>query len=157
MDIEEALKAFNLAQKYDREGNTTSAIKWATKSISISKTSQAETLLTRLQASGSRPTASTSSTAASSTQPKSRSSTTKSTSEAAAPKRTFTPEQADHVKRIRSAGGDFYKVLNIEKSSDDSGIKKAYRKVRSLFLFVFLEDSSVEISDVGSFLFPSWR
>ncbi|KAG0361458.1 hypothetical protein BC939DRAFT_430418 [Gamsiella multidivaricata] len=43
--------------------------------------------------------------------------------------RDYTPEQAAAVKKIRSSGGDFYKVLGINKDATDAEIKKAYRKL----------------------------
>ena len=33
------------------------------------------------------------------------------------------------VTRIKKAGGDFYQVLGVEKTVDDNGIKKAYKKL----------------------------
>ncbi|KAF9082123.1 hypothetical protein BGX23_012785 [Mortierella sp. AD031] len=43
--------------------------------------------------------------------------------------REYTPEQAAAVKKIRSSGGDFYKVLGINKDATEAEIKKAYRKL----------------------------
>ncbi|KAF9899643.1 hypothetical protein EC991_008525 [Linnemannia zychae] len=43
--------------------------------------------------------------------------------------REYTPEQVAAVKKIRSSGGDFYKVLGINKDASEAEIKKAYRKL----------------------------
>lgn len=46
-----------------------------------------------------------------------------------APAREFTPEQADMVRQIKRAGKDYYKILGIQRSCEDSALKKAYRKL----------------------------
>lgn len=124
----ESEKALGLARKYDEQGDLANAIKWCKKSIAISETPSARALLTRLETKGVNGGASTSSGVKSNgdssggTEAKSREGKEKK-------ERTYTAEQVAVVKRIRSAGGDFYKVLSVEKTVDDNGIKKAYRKV----------------------------
>lgn len=131
----ESEKALNLARKYDDQGDLSSAIKWCNKSIAIESTPAAKALLSRLQTKGvNGASGSSSSSSSSGGAPTNGTTTTKKPSAAAATpekqkERAYTSEQLAVVKRIRSAGGDFYKVLSVEKTVDDNGIKKAYRKV----------------------------
>ncbi len=142
MEAEDAQKALRLAFKHDANGDTAAAIKWAKKSIAIYKTPSAEALLIRLEKSGASgngasASASTSSTAGASSsaeglrsrtaaQP---SKSTASQSNNTAPKRAYTQAQMEVVTRIKKAGGDFYGVLGVEKTVDENGIKKAYKKL----------------------------
>lgn len=143
----EASKALSLARKYDDQGDLGSAVKWCKKSIGIHATPEAQALLTRLEtrgvngASGSSSSGSngaakasgedSTATANGSSGIRSRSNAAPATSGSSAkPDRTYTKEQVAMVSKIKSAGGDFYKVLSVEKTVDDNGIKKAYRKVR---------------------------
>lgn len=137
MESEEAQKALQLALKHDNNGDTASAIKWAKKSIAIYKTPSAEALLIRLErsgASGSAAAATSSSASAggSSAGLRARPASTNNGSARTvptAPKREYTAAQMEIVKKVRSAGGDFYKVLGVEKTVEESGIKKAYKKL----------------------------
>lgn len=142
MDKEEALKALALARKYDSEGKTAVALKWANKAASIANLQEALDLVARLEKSGASgkststatPNGSSSSEGVrnrtSTTTNGSASASTSSSSKPEPPKaRSFTPEQLEVVKKVRSAGGDFYKVLGVEKGCDEAGCKKAYRKV----------------------------
>lgn len=145
MEADDAQKALRLAFKHDANGDTAAAIKWAKKSIAIFKTPSAEALLVRLEKSGasgsgtsaSASTSSKSATASASSSAeglRSRSSAQangRSASETAhsAPKRSYTQAQMEVVTRIKKAGGDFYQVLGVEKTVDDNGIKKAYKKL----------------------------
>ncbi|KAN0059715.1 Chaperone protein dnaJ [Thecaphora frezii] len=137
MESEEAQKALNLAIKHDGNGDTAAAIKWAKKSIAIYATPAAEALLIRLEKSGaSGATASTSSASASTSKENLRSRSTAATSDSqssaeasGASKREYTQAHVEVVTRVKKAGGDFYKVLGVEKTVDDNGIKKAYRKL----------------------------
>ncbi|KDN43187.1 DnaJ-domain-containing protein [Tilletiaria anomala UBC 951] len=142
-EVEEALKALSLARKHDLSGNTEAALKWARKSCSISKTKEAAALLARLEsrgASGKGPSEHASSSAATngSANPAARSRSATGASSAPAftsvapeekKERAYTKQQLEIVQRIRKSGGDFYQVLGVEKTVDDNGIKKAYRKL----------------------------
>ncbi|PWN53843.1 DnaJ-domain-containing protein [Violaceomyces palustris] len=142
MESEEAQKALSLALKHDANGDTVAAIKWAKKSISIHSTPAAQALLVRLEKNG----ATGSSTAASGAQPSSSSSSEGLRSRATASasvhsngsakrdppeekKREYTAAQVEVVKKVKKAGGDFYAVLGVEKTVEEGGIKKAYRKL----------------------------
>ena len=142
MEAEDAQKALRLAFKHDANGDTAAAIKWAKKSIAIYKTPSAEALLVRLEKSGasgngaSASASSSSAAGASSSADGLRSRTSaasngRSASETAntAPKRAYTQAQMEVVTRIKKAGGDFYQVLGVEKTVDENGIKKAYKKL----------------------------
>lgn len=127
-------KALALARKYDDQGDLSNAVKWCKKSIAIHSTPEAVALLTRLETKGVNGASSSKSSA--STPPSHANGAAKSRTASASaqpekkPERAYTKEQAAVVTRIKTAGGDFYKVLSVEKTVDDNGIKKAYRKVR---------------------------
>lgn len=145
MEAEDAQKALRLAFKHDANGDTAAAIKWTKKSIAIFKTPSAEALLVRLEKSGASgngastsasASASTSSTAAGTSAEVLRSRASaqtngRSASETThtAPKRAYTQAQMEVVTKVKTAGGDFYKVLGVEKTVDENGIKKAYKKL----------------------------
>lgn len=137
MDTEEALKALSLARKHDQAGNTAAALKWAQKSVSIASLPEAIALVSRLEKSGASgaSSSSTSTSIPSSDTARSRpnastASFSNGSAKPEAPKaRAYTPEQLEVVKKVRSAGGDFYKVLGVEKGSEEAVMKKAYRKV----------------------------
>ena len=144
MEAEDAQKALRLAFKHDANGDTAAAIKWARKSIAIYKTPSAEALLVRLEKSGASGNAASASASASSSSAagastsaeglRSRTSAQsngRSASETThtAPKRAYTQAQLEVVTRIKKAGTDFYKVLGVEKTVDENGIKKAYKKL----------------------------
>ncbi|WFD03655.1 Chaperone protein dnaJ [Malassezia obtusa] len=44
-------------------------------------------------------------------------------------KKDYTQTQIEVVRRVKRAGGDFYSVLQIDKSATDSDIKKSYKKL----------------------------
>lgn len=141
MEAEDAQKALRLAFKHDANGDTAAAIKWAKKSIAIYKTPSAEALLVRLEksgASGNGASASSSSAAGASssadglrsrTAASSNGRATSSSTTHEAPKRAYTQAQMEVVTRIKKAGADFYQVLGVEKTVDENGIKKAYKKL----------------------------
>lgn len=138
----EASKALGLARKYDDQGDLSNAVKWCKKSIAIHSTPEAAALLTRLETRGvdgvkssGTSTTSTSAGAANGSARGLKNRASSATSPMATekkPKRAYTEEQAAVVSRIKRSGGDFYKVLSVEKTVDDNGIKKAYRKVSTL-------------------------
>ncbi|KAL9934011.1 hypothetical protein V8E36_007093 [Tilletia maclaganii] len=146
---DDARKALNLARKHYEAGNLPSALKWATKSNSISPSPEAQFLIQKLSSSsasastggvgsssGSAASASTSGVNASSSSTANGSSTrqrapaaSSSSASASTPKREYTKEHEEIVLRVRKAGSDYYKVLSCEKTVDENGIKKAYRKI----------------------------
>lgn len=145
----ESSKALGLARKYDDQGDLANALKWCKKSISIHSTPEASALLSRLETKGvngaSSSSTSTSTPGSASAANGSASGGAANGGSAAARARTagsggkekakeetraYTPEQAAVVAKIKAAGGDFYKVLSVEKTVEENGIKKAYRKVR---------------------------
>jgi DnaJ family protein B protein 12 len=136
MEAEDAQKALRLAFKHDAGGDTAAAIKWTKKSIAIYKTPAAEALLIRLEKSGASASSSSAAAGASTSAEglRSRASAQSNGRSAAdtphaAPKRAYTQAQLEVVTRIKKAGGDFYKVLGVEKTVDENGIKKAYKKL----------------------------
>lgn len=138
MESDEARKALGLAQKHDSNGNTESALKWARKSVSIYSTPEAVQLVTRLEthgASGKGTTTSTTTTT-SETHEKSSSGNQESTriqsstrTESSGNGVEYTSAQVEIVRRVRQAGGDFYKILGLEKSAEEGAIRKSYKKV----------------------------
>ena len=44
-------------------------------------------------------------------------------------KREYTEQQVEIVRRVKRAGGDFYAVLNVQKTADEAEVKKSYKKV----------------------------
>ncbi|KAK0549026.1 Chaperone protein dnaJ [Tilletia horrida] len=134
---DDARKALALARKHYEAGNLPSALKWATKSNSISPSPEAQFLISKLNSTSAASSSSTSASAsASNAAPRQRTSaSTASTSSASAsastssPRREYTKEHEEVVVRVRKAGGDYYKVLSCDKTVDENGIKKAYRKV----------------------------
>ncbi|CAD6900199.1 unnamed protein product [Tilletia controversa] len=131
---DDARKALALARKHYDAGNNPTALKWATKSNSIAPSPEAQFLIQKLSSSASTSasaTANGATTARQRTAPAASSSSSSSAAAAAhsAPKREFTKEHQEVVLRVRKAGSDYYQVLSCDKSVDESGIKKAYRKL----------------------------
>lgn len=132
MDAEEARKALDLARKHDANGNTESALKWARKSVAIYTTPEATTLVSRLETQGSRSVPSGSAGKAPEKEDIYTSTTTRTTTtQAQGSTRKYTEKQAEIVRRVKRAGGDFYSVLNLEKSAQEGDVKKSYKKVRA--------------------------
>lgn len=131
MELEDAQKALNLARKHDANGNKDAALKWARKSVSIYSTPEATTLVSRLETLGTQGTPSTSdkSETKSSETTYTSTTTTKTMPNVQGEKKDYTQTQIEVVRRVKRAGGDFYSVLQIDKSATDSDIKKSYKKV----------------------------
>ncbi|KAF9290147.1 hypothetical protein BGZ68_007850 [Mortierella alpina] len=148
---DEALRCLDIARRHLNSGNYASARKFGGKSISLFPTPEAKAFLAKVDqaedSASSSTIPSTPSSTKSSPNPGSGSSfASGSGSSSARPdsvparprstpadhkpvEREYTPEQVAAVKAIRSSGGDFYKVLGINKDASDSEIKKAYRKL----------------------------
>lgn len=136
MDAEEARKALDLSRKHDMNGNTEAALKWARKSVAIYSTPEAMALFTRLKEKGAQGggDATGPSSAAKPSMEESESiyasTSTKTTSvDSDGHKKEYTEKQVEIVRRVKRAGGDFYAVLDIQKTATDSEVKKSYRKV----------------------------
>ncbi|KAF9949604.1 hypothetical protein BGZ65_007200, partial [Modicella reniformis] len=145
---DEANRCLDIACRHLSSGNYASARKFGNKSIALYPTPEAIAFLARLdqeEASSSSQTAEASSsqlptdstkssptagTASSSARPTSVPPRSRSTPTDHKPvEREYTPEHVAAVKKIRSSGGDFYKVLGLTKDATDADIKKAYRKL----------------------------
>lgn len=138
MESDEAQKALGLAQKHDSNGNTESALKWARKSVSIYSTPEAVQLVTRLETHGASGKGATTSTTTTTSEMHEKSPTgDQETTSIRSSTRTgssgngveYNSAQVEIVRRVRQAGGDFYKILGLEKSAEESAIRKSYKKV----------------------------
>ena len=131
MEADDALKALNLARKHDANGNRDAALKWARKSVSIYSTPEATTLVSRLETVGTQGTPSTKEEPTSAPSETTYTSTTTktTTSNSSGTKQEYTQTQIEVVRRVKQAGGDFYSVLQIEKTASETDIKKSYKKV----------------------------
>ncbi len=156
---DEALRCFGIAEKYFHADNLVSARKFCLKSIALFKTTQAESLLVRIDSAESTPSSSPSSSSSSSNSSSSSdapkasateehpsaagmkhrhhpaataSSTTSTTTTAngSSKKRDYTPQQHEVVKRVRACKvTEYYEILALQKDCEEADVKKAYRKV----------------------------
>ncbi|KAF9968137.1 hypothetical protein BGZ70_006407 [Mortierella alpina] len=148
---DEALRCLDIARRHLNSGNFASARKFGGKSISLFPTPEAKAFLAKVDQAEDSASSSTNPSTPSSTKSSPNpgsgssfasgpgSSSARPDSVPARPRSTpvdhkpvereYTPEQVAAVKAIRSSGGDFYKVLGINKDASDSEIKKAYRKL----------------------------
>ncbi|KAI3623494.1 Chaperone protein dnaJ [Malassezia furfur] len=131
MEADDALKALNLARKHDANGNRDAALKWARKSVSIYSTPEATTLVSRLETVGTQGTPSTKEEPTSAPSETTYTSTTTKTTtpNSSGTKQEYTQTQIEVVRRVKQAGGDFYSVLQIEKTASETDIKKSYKKL----------------------------
>ena len=156
---DEALKCLSIAQRYRDAGNLMSARKFCSKSINLFRTPEAEILLKSIEtleeSASSEPSSSAeaktssaeahpSSSGAKHRHPKHTSASSSSTSlpngtasGSGGEKREYTAEQAAVVKRVRSCEvTEYYEILSVSKTCEEAEVKKAYRKVRSIILFL---------------------
>ncbi|KAI8350847.1 hypothetical protein B0O80DRAFT_127919 [Mortierella sp. GBAus27b] len=144
---DEALRCLEIARRHLSSGNFASARKFGRKSISLYPTSEAEAFIIKVESvetmtsEGPSPSSGTKSsekgngssssttTATSSTKPSSSAGSRPTLADHKPVEREYTAEQAAAVKVIRSSGGDFYKILGVNKDATDTEIKKAYRKL----------------------------
>ncbi|KAF9578646.1 hypothetical protein BGW38_005453, partial [Lunasporangiospora selenospora] len=143
---DEALRCLDIAKRHLSSGNYASARKFASKSVSLFPTKQAEAFVAKVDAEEASASSSTPSSTKSSPNPGSTKPTTATSSSSASAsssarptstpprarstpvEREYTPEQVAAVKAVRASGGDFYKVLGVKKDATETEIKKAYRK-----------------------------
>ncbi|GAB5589046.1 Chaperone protein dnaJ [Umbelopsis nana] len=127
---EEAIRCLSIAKNHYGTGNYASAVKLTKKSISLFPTDGAKAFLAKAEEKAKSQSSATSS--GSNPNPSS-SSPNVTHREHKAQKREYTEEQLLAVKRIRSCGSDYYKVLSLEKTCTEAEIKKSYRKLALQF------------------------
>ncbi|KAF9953534.1 hypothetical protein BGZ72_005344 [Mortierella alpina] len=143
---DEALRCLDIARRHLSASNFVHARKFGNKSISLFPTPAATEFLAQVERleAASAPSSTPSSTrsspspstfaaagsASSSTRANVPPQRSRSTPVEHKPvERDYTSEQAAAVRTIRSSGGDFYKVLGVNKDATELEIKKAYRKL----------------------------
>ncbi|XP_049300933.1 dnaJ homolog subfamily B member 14-like [Anopheles funestus] len=129
---DEAKRCIELATSFMKVGNMEKAEKLLKKSQSLYPLSQAEELLKRVKAAGSKPnTAHAGGTGGTSNGGSSarKRPVHREEEKPAEPKLNvdYTQEQANAVKRVQKCK-DFYEVLGVSKEATDSEIKKCYKK-----------------------------
>ncbi|CAM0136075.1 Chaperone protein dnaJ [Umbelopsis sp. WA50703] len=128
---EEAVRCLSIAKNHFGNGNYTSAVKLAKKSISLYPTDEAKAFLVKAEARAQNAGSSATATGSSANASSSAESTKRREHKAQA--REYTQEQIEAVKRIRACGTDYYKVLSLEKTCTETEIKKSYRKLALQF------------------------
>lgn len=138
---DDAKKALDVARRKLAAGDLDGALRFTKKSISLHDTVTAQSLLKELHAlqkegfkekakSPRSPGFASSSSAQEKGATSPRSASSPDSGLPDSNKRTYTPEQAALVKRIRSCKiTEYYEILSIEKGCEDVVIKKAYRKL----------------------------
>lgn len=139
---DDAKKALDVARKKLAAGDLDGAIRFTKKSISLHDTVTAQSLLKELNAlqkeggpkankqQGSAASSSSSFPSGSNGTANPRTTSSTSSTPPATEKRSYTPEQAALVKRVRSCKvTQYYEILSVEKGCEDVVIKKAYRKL----------------------------
>lgn len=148
---DEAIKCLAIAQKHRNASNFASARRFCQKSINLFSTPEALKLLEVIDEeeqdsgaspsdSNAEPSASTSSTEThpSASGARQRTHTTGANGDAKAnasssssePQKSYTPEQAAMVKRIRTCKvTEYYEILSLKRDCEEPEVKKAYRKL----------------------------
>jgi len=146
---DEAIKCLAIAQKHRNASNFASARRFCQKSINLFSTSEALKLLVVLDSeeqegpdassgANTEPTASTSSTethpSASGAHRRTRATeangNAKEDTSSTEQKKSYTPEQASMVKRIRTCKvTEYYEILSLKRDCEEAEVKKAYRKL----------------------------
>lgn len=141
---DEALKCLAIAQRHRDSNNYDSARRFCQKSINLFSTPEALKLLDIIEreaASGGGSEGAKTKGSSSATEAHASAGTTKqrpqgtSAGEGSTEKREYTEEQRSIVQRIRACEvAQYYEIMSLKKDCDEADIKKAYRKVRVLFL-----------------------
>jgi DnaJ family protein B protein 12 len=139
---DEALRCLAISQRYRDSGDFDAARKFCTKSINLFSTPEALKLLASINAAadasansrGPGPSSSSSSTSRTSHTSASNLKNRHANGTAGGmggDKREYTPEQVKVVNRVRSCKvEEYYEILEIKKTCEETEIRKAYRKVR---------------------------
>ncbi|KAJ9090309.1 Chaperone protein dnaJ [Entomophthora muscae] len=137
---DEARRCLEIAKKKENNSEFDSALKFIRKSISLFPTPEAKVRLSQLEAKmssqQSSPRASTSNgNGVPKREPTASSTTSQSTqrTDSGSASRTYTQQQVEAVKKIKTNAGDFYGILDIQKTATEGEIKKSYRKLALQF------------------------
>jgi len=144
---DEAIRCLGIARKHSDSENWSAARKFCQKSIALFATPEAEKLLASIVTAetnsstsapaGGEPKASGTETHPSAAGAKQRHvpASNGTAGGMGGEKREYTVEQHAVVKRVRACKvSEYYEILAVKRDCEDSDIKKAYRKVRPLFL-----------------------
>jgi DnaJ family protein B protein 12 len=134
---DEALRALAIAQRKRDAGDVAAARKFATKSLALFATPEAERLLASLDKMPESSSASTASfSAASGSEAHSSASGARHRTKEPPPqekKREYTQENITVVKRVRACKAtQYYEILDLKRECEEGEVKKAYRRVRRL-------------------------